>query len=157
MSTERKRFLSFSVLAIASLGFIFVIYIFGASLNPSARSSEIGKYQFWIKDIEISGFKEAELFGKPILIERISENQFQVLEMVSRFKEGTAVEGCIIKKVTPFKRQPSSPLTMFREACRGVDYDSEGNVNPSSEAGALPIVKLNWYVNGNYIYVDTKT
>ena len=77
--------------------------------------------------------------------------------MVSRFEKGTAVGGCIIKKVAPFKRHPSFPITAFREACRGVDYDSDGIVNPSSEKGALPMTKLNWYAKGSYIYVEPKT
>ena len=78
MTTERKNVLSCFVLVIVLIGMGFLVFILGSSLNPNAGSSEVGDHLFWVRDIEVSGQKEAVLLGRPILIERVTETKFQV-------------------------------------------------------------------------------
>ena len=156
MSKDRKLFLSTLILLFTLVGLGAVFYVFSATLKPNPKSSDIGDYQFWIVDLKVSEKMEAAFLGKPILIERVSESDFHVWDLLPSFTD-LNVYGCKIRAVDPYQLHPDHPYTYFAEPCRSVFYDVDGNINPGGDPRALPMKQLSWELKGNYLYVLPNT
>ena len=82
---------------------------------------------------------------------RLSVDTFEVYELYARFSE-ESVYGCEVQwLVTRYEWEPVG--LYFRELCREVRYDRDGQVLPFSHPSALPLRKLSWEYAGNLLRI----
>ena len=155
MNYLEKHFLNRANLKMIIIVFIlfFVgvsIYVFASTMSISERTKNAIVPGILIKGI--GSEKLIEIDGSPVLILNKNNNEFIVWDLIPKFSNKRKA-GCSIVKVPSDNDYNFS----FAEPCNGIRYSETGEVIQPTFPLALPMEKINWSIDGDYLVISKNT
>ena len=153
---KRKQVLIAAVGALAAVGFLFVAYVFVASLQPSAKAKALGYHseQYDVRDLDPGNYRIIEHMGKPYYVRRAQDSEYLVLELLSHFE--VVRYPCLVRLTSDYAGY-SPEGAVFVEGCRPNFYASDGKVMMGSHPEARPLSKPRFRITNGHIVFDADT